>query len=495
VKTLIWWNRLAFFLFILGAVILAFGFTLQPKISDDLYLLWGFQNSSDTVGWLIKEYKEVTGRIWVILLTTFVSPHPFPENIYRAFIVVEIALLGALAWYCARGRDAWHRTVHNVQAMTIFATLLWFALPARNETVAWLIGNFAYFVPALFGLAFIAWLEHSMVTPGGESNVSRHLASDILSFLLGICAGVSHEQVVAACVTYLALVIFPVSRRLLLERPDVGRRVWIGAVGLMIGAAVLVSAPGNYVRTTYVVAPGLNELVERMVLYLSGAYFDMGTDTTGKSIWLGALVFVLLFFNRNASKREIAEGLKRGVFWCLISVATLLAMAPATNFISTRTTLFAVIFLYVGVAAATCRAQSLSGRGEAPQGQTKMERTEPRLIQSTAVLTILGCLFVVESVATLISNVSVAAEVANREEIVKKATLSNTTDDKSSIRVPFIATQAAALTYIQNPQHDTEFLLKWGKAVGRTIEHDASNAGPLPDSLNPLKAIKFRHKD
>jgi Family of unknown function (DUF6056) len=379
--------------------------------------------------------------------------------------------------------------------MTIFATLLWFALPARNETVAWLVGNFAYFVPALFALAFIAWLEHSMVTPGGESNVSRHLAFDILSFLLGICAGVSHEQVVAACVTYLALVIFPVSRRLLLERPEVGRRVWIGAVGLMIGAAVLVSAPGNYARMTYFVAPSLEEVIERMMLYLSGAYFDMGTEATGKSIWLGALVFVLLFFNCKAGKREIAEGLKRGVFWWLISVVTLLAMAPATNFISTRTTFFAVIFLYVGVAAATCRAQSFSSRGDAPQGQTKMERTEPRLIQSTAVLMILGCLLVVESVATLISNVSVAAEVAKREEIVKKATLLNTPGDKSSIRVPFIATQAAALTYIQNPQHDTEFLFNWGKAVGRTIEHDVSNAAPLPNSLSPLKAIKFRHKD
>ena len=490
--SLVWWNRLAFFLLCLGAIILAFTLTLQPKVSDDLYLLWGFQKSAGALDWIRTEYNGMTGRVWIILLTTFVSPHPLLEAVYRSLIVVEIAFLGALAWYCALGHGAWNRSRENLQAIAIFSTLLWFALPDRAETVAWLVGNYAYLVPALFGLAFIAWFERASVDSSGDSNAPHPLAFNIVSFLLGFCAGISHEQIVATCVTYCALVMLPMSRRYLLERETTAPRIWIGAAGLIFGAAVLVSAPSNFSRMAIYAAPSLSQIFERMALFLSGAYFDMGTETVGKYIWLGALVLTLLFFNRNADKREIAAGLKRGVFWLMISIVSLLAMTPATNFISTRTAFFAIIFLYVAVAAMSCRPQSIAGRGDRFDGQATTEQMESRFFLSTAVLAVLGCLVIVESVATLISNVSVAAEVARRDDIVKKAILSSAAGDKSPIRVPFIATQTAPLSYIQNPQHDREFLFNWGKAIGRTIEHDVSAGAPLPNSLNPLKAIKFR---
>ena len=341
----------------------------------------------------------------------------------------------------------------------------------------------------------MAWFERAGAISGDNKDVMRPVAFDVVSFVLGFCAGISHEQVVATCVTYCALVMFPVSRRFLLERETIAPpRVWVGAVGVILGAAVLVCAPSNFTRMAIYAAPSLKEIAERMVLFLSGAYFDMGTETIGKYIWLGALVFILLFFNRDANKREVVAGLKRGMFWWIISVVSLLAMAPATNFISTRTAFFAVIFLYVGIAAMMCRPQSFANQSGATDPVANGQPA-PRLILSTAVLTALGCLVLVESVATLISNASVAGDVAKRDEIVIKAMLSTASGDKSPIRVPFIATQTAPLTYIQNPQHDSEFLFRWGKAVGRTIEHDRSAGAPLPNSLNPLKAIKFRHKD
>ena len=493
---LIWCNRLAFFLLFLGAIILAFALTLQPKISDDWYLFWSFQKSAGALDYIIGQYTEVTGRLWLILLSTFVLPNPTVEIVYRAFIVIEIVLLAALAWYCALGPGAWRRTRENLQAMAIFGSLLWFALPERNETIAWTAGNFVYLVPALFGLVFIAWLERSMIaSPTDRDGVRWHRRpSDILSFLLGFSAGVSHEQIVAACAAYLALIVLPVSRDLLLGRRKIGSPVWIGAAGLVIGAALLVSAPGNYVRMGQIAAPSLSDAIERMALYIPGAFFQLGMGATGKYIWLGALVFTLLYFGRGADKGEILAGLKRGVFWWMISLVSLLAMAPATNFISPRTAFFAVIFLYVGLAAMTCRPQSIAGDASDDSRATgRSTLTIPRLVLSTAVLTILGCLVVVEAVAGLISNASVAAEFVRRDEIVKQAMLSTTNGDKSPIRVPFIATHTAALTYVQNPEHDAAFLTNWGMHIGRTIEHDVSDGAPLPDSLKPLKTIKFHH--
>lgn len=495
-KSLIWWNRLAFFLLFLGAIILAFALTFQPKVSDDWHVLWEYQKSAGAFDWIVTQYSRITGRVWIILLATFVLPNPSVEILYRSFIVVEIALLGALSWYCALGRGAWHKTRDNLQAMAIFGTLLWFALPERNETTAWMIGNFAYFVPALFGLAFIAWLERSAAGEHNDSQVERSRSSDILSFLLGFCAGVSHEQVVAASAAYLALVILPFSRTFLLERRNTGPSVWIGAIGLVMGAALLVSAPGNYARIAYVATPTLFDVVERMALYVASAYFDIGTGATGKYVWLGALVFTLLYFDRSADRRQIVAAFKRGAFWLIISVVTLLAMAPVTNFISTRTTFFAIIFLYIGFAAMTFRSKSIASNPLEGVATTDISvQTKPHPVLSTAVLTILGCLVVVEGVVTLVSNASVAAEFSNREAIVNKAMLSTTGSEKSPIRVPFISTQTGALTYIQNPHHDASFLGYWGNAIGRTIEHDVSAGAPLPLSFKPMKAIKFRQKD
>jgi hypothetical protein len=377
--------------------------------------------------------------------------------------------------------------------------LLWFALPARDETVAWLAGNFAYLVPAVFGLAFIAWIERALISPAGQDSARwRRKAHDVLSFLVGVSAGVSHEQIVAAGGTYLALTFFSVKRDLPLGQRKIGPRVWIAAVGFVVGAAVLVSAPGNYNRMSLIAAPSVPQMIERMALYVPGAFFEIGTGACGKYIWLGALVFTLLYFGQGWDMSEIHAGPKRAISWWIISLVSLLAMAPATNFIAPRTAFFAVIFLYIGLAAMVRRVPSnavdaLCSSGTAV-GSIQIGNV-PHFALSTAVLSILSCLVVVEATTTLISNVSVAAEFARRDEIVEKAQLTTANGDTSPIRVPFIATQTAVLTYVQNPEHDRNFLVAWGRHIGRTIEHDVSDGAPLPDSFQPLKAIKFWNRN
>jgi Family of unknown function (DUF6056) len=494
-----WWNRIALLVQFLGVVILGFTLALQPKISDDWYLVWNYQDSAGPFNFMVLEYTQWMGRGWGILLATFVLPNPVVEIVYRAFIVIEILLLAALAWYCALGPGAWRRSKENCQALAIFGSLMWLALPARDETVVWLVGNSVYLVSALFALAFIAWIERTLTTSPVDYSQARwrSAALGILSFLVGFGAGVSHEQVVAVCGAYLLLSALRLKCERNLQWRKIGSNVWITALGFVVGVAVLVCAPGNYARMAKIASPSVFEVIERMVLYVPGAFFELGTGTTGKNIWLAGLVFILLHLRVRGVLGEVLEGLKRGGFWWIISLCSLLVMAPATNFISPRTSFFAVIFLFVGFAAMTRRAPSMdvNSRGEPnrAKGLTQMER-EWHFALSTAVLMILACLVLVEAVAGLISNAAVAAEFARRIEIVERAKRSTANADFSPIRVPFITTQPAALTYIQSPEHDREFLANWGRRIGRPIVHDVTEGAPLPNSFKPLKAIKYRHR-
>jgi hypothetical protein len=483
-----WWSRVAFALIILGVLLLGCAFALQPKISDDWHLLWNHRESAGDLDYMATLYHGWTGRIWLILLATFVLPNPAAEIAYRTLIAAEILLLVALAWYCALGPGAWRRSRENFQAMAIFGALLWLALPARSETVAWLSGNFVYLVPALFGLTFMAWIERVSTLPPDEGDKTRRRLAilGITSFIVGFSAGVSQEQMVAACGAYLALTLLRIRRDSRPERRGIGPCVWMAALGFAVGVAVLVGAPGNYARMGNIAAPGLAVVIERMMLYVPGAFFELGTGATGKNIWLGALVFGLLYSSGGSVSGILGARLARAGFWWAISLVSLLAMAPASNFISTRTVFFAVIFLFIGLAALFVR---IPARAAGSDGAD-----DPRFAMGTAVLAILGCLVIVEALSGLLSNASIAAEFANREEIVERAKPSTAHGEVSPIQVPFIATRPAELTFLQNPEHDRMFLASWGRRIGRTIEHDVSESAPLPNSFAPLKAIKFRHK-
>ena len=475
-------------------VTLGFALSAQPKISDDWYLIWNYQDEMYPINFMASEYLNWTGRVWMILLAAFVLPNPAVETAYRAFIVLEILLLIALAWYCASGPGAFRRTRENIQRFSIFGCLLWLALPVRDQTVAWLTGNFVYLVSALFGLMFMAWIERSLSVSNLKYNLQgwRHNGMLSLSFLIGLAAGVSQEQVVSACIAFFALTIL----RLKCGRSCVSRKIrshiWIAAFGFILGVAILVCAPGNYSRIEKITSPSLMSVIERIFLYVPGAFFELGTGSTGKNIWLGVLIFILLNLSRLGEPLEMRARLKRAGFWWIVSLFSLLALAPVTNFISTRTSFFAVIFLFVGVAAMTRPMTSMSvDKLDISSNQIHIN-SDSRVALSSAVLIVLACLVFVEAIAALISNTSVAVEFSKRIEIVEREKRSTENFNALPIMVPFIATQPAVLTYLQSPAHDREFLSNWGMRINRPIVHDVTPNFPLPNSLDPIKAIKYR---
>ena len=94
-------------------IVLSLVFSLQPKISDEWYFIWNYQDSGSAFDFIVYEYTKWMGRGWAILFATFILPNPLLEIIYRAFIAIEIVILICLAWYCALGQIEWKNTIEK----------------------------------------------------------------------------------------------------------------------------------------------------------------------------------------------------------------------------------------------------------------------------------------------------------------------------------------------------------------------------------------------
>lgn len=458
----------AYILLITACIVLAALFYFQPRISDDWDDLWKYQNSKGIVDYWIIQYNGLTGRLPLILLSSLIFPHPTVELLYRIFILVEVLLLIMLAWYCALDKNGYRFSNGILQAFLIFGMLFWLALPVRSETVSWLSGNFVYLVPAILCLSFMAWSKYCFskeYTKTDLSFISIILKSPIW-FLIGFLAGSSQEQVISACVTFTAVNIYSKIATKNIKNIPIG--YWISIAGLFLGALFMIAAPGNYLRLRSIPNGGFVEAVERILLFIPGAFFEIGTENTGKSIWFGIIVLVTLFYKERAITHE---NIKCSVIWILVGLATLLTLLPATNQISPRTTFFVIIFLYIAVASLLFQCNNF---------------TRKPLV--SGILIILSLLVLVEALSGLISNISISAEFNKRWAIIN----ANRSD---LVAVPFIASKIeASLTYIDTPEHDRLFLQDLSRQVGFKVIHDVAKNAPLPASFKPLKAIKYHQR-
>lgn len=467
IKNLFLTDMFSYVLLTIGCLVLAALFYYQPRISDDWYELWEYQDSKGIIDYWVGHYNSVNGRLPLILLSSLVFPHPAVMGIYRLFIVAEVFVLIGLAWYCALGRYGFRFNGGMFQAFLVFGMLLWLSLPVRSETVSWLSGNFVYLIPGILGLMFIAFSKHCLSdgrTQSDASWVAAILKSPIW-FSIGFLAGSSQEQIISACAVFTAANIY---REIVARRfKEIPIRYWIAVMGLSLGAVVLVVAPSNVVRLGTIDSPSVLEIVERMLLFVPSAFFEIGTGNTGKSIWFGISILIVLFYKKGS---VTDASVSSAGTWIVVSVATLLALLPATNYISPRTSFFAIIFLYIAVASLLFENNIIA--------------RQPLV---SVILMIIGLLVLVEATAGMISNISVAAEFNRRWSIV----YANHSD---RVAVPFIATYPGSLTYIQTPEHDRMFLGALSKRVGFKVDHDVDETAPLPVSFMPLKGIKYHQR-
>lgn len=452
----------SYLLLALSCIILAALFYYQPMNSDDWYMIWTISNTNNVFDNCVSVYKNWTGRLPVMVLSSFVFSHPFYELAYRIFIIVEVFFMIGLAWYCAVGKNGFNFINGAVQSFVLFGMFIWLALPARSETVVWLSGNSAYLVPVIFGLFYMACSNFFLEAKTSIGPMVSILTFPFL-FLMGFLAGSSQEQIIAACAVYSLINLY--QRFQLKNIKSISINYWILLMGFSVGALFLIAAPGNYVRLSVMDAPGLIDIAKRMTLYISSAFFEIGTGELGKPIWMGILLLFALFYDKQL---DTPDNVREAKMWLCVSFATLLTLIPATNQISPRTTFFAVIFLYIAVATFLFK-----------------DKVFPKRAIVSLALLVTSALVLVEATVGLIANISVASEFNHRWALINA-------NQSKQMTVPFISTVPSNLTYIQTPEQDREFLKALSAHFGFKVEHDTSEGAPLPASLKPLKAIKFQ---
>jgi hypothetical protein len=425
-------------------------------------MIWGYQNTNNLIDGWIGVYKSWTGRLPLIVISSLGFFHQNFELAYRIFIIAEVFFMTGLAWYCAMGKGGLNLTNGVVQTFVLFGMLVWLALPVRSETVVWLSGNSVYLLPVIFGLFYMVCANFLL-----EAKSLKKFTSSIQTFpflfFIGFLAGSSQEQIILACIVYSLINLY--QRFKLKNLKSISINYWILLMGFSVGALFLIAAPGNYVRLSVMDPPGLIDIGKRMILYIPSAFFEIGTGELGKPIWMGILLLFALFYDKQLDK---PDNVREAKMWLCVSVATLLTLIPATNQISPRTTFFAVIFLYIAVATFLFKGKVFPNRQ----------------IVSVALLAT-SALVLVEATVGLIANISVASEFNHRWALINA-------NQSKHMTVPFITTIPSNLTYIQTPEQDREFLKALSTHVGFKVEHDTSEAAPLPTSFKPLKAIKFQ---
>ncbi len=145
--------------------------------------------------------------------------------------------------------------------------MLWFFMPDFAEVVTWITGTVTYLwtnlIILVFGLLYYKTycdVTNKRDTAGYEAT-GKSVAGVILSIIgyvvLGFGAGLSNEA--GACTILFALVLFFIYMIYNKHRIEIYQI--LGAISCVVGAALLILAPGNFARTA-VVAESSNILVK-----------------------------------------------------------------------------------------------------------------------------------------------------------------------------------------------------------------------------------------
>lgn len=449
---------------LIGLVTVWMAIWAHPSVADDWYVLWILEDSGSAWAFIQHMYQSWTGRVLSMALASLVLENPISTNIFRLTILPCFLLLGACVHYLATG-NAPRFDKPESRGFLLTTAILWLGIPVASETVVQTTGAIAYLFPTTFGLGFLTLFRcvRDRSQLGKVSSARSPIC--IVWLFTGIVVGTSNEQLVAGILFLLT------GWGLMLWRDkhliNLPLETWCGFIGLILGALILILAPGNYVRMGLLTEGSDRPLtiLARFCMYLAGAYFGLGTGDTGKGLWLGLSVLLLSGIPNLSGKRG-----KDTLLFLTAGIVTLTPIILLVNFAAPRTTFFPVVFLLMATVALT------------------NEDVDPSKVKSIRLVSfVIAFLVAIDGFVGWAANRNLSIEMAERLTLIRKSAY----EGRKEVEVPYLTTIPSRLTFMLNPAQDKAFVDQMSKRQGLSGGlHDNSPQSPRPLTVNPLKKLK-----
>ncbi|MDR0527944.1 MAG: DUF6056 family protein [Spirochaetaceae bacterium] len=207
---------------------------LTPLIADDYSYSLGINSVADIPNSVYGSWLGWNGRCIVLFLAQFWllvgKPYFNLANtlVYCAFIL--------LTYFHITGGLRKFKPALFV-AINLF---YWFLVPAWGQNFLWLTGSCGYLWATLIVLFFLVPFRKK----SDFKEYNLNIVSSALFFIIGLMAGCSYENIGAA-VLFLLIAYFVMK---ILNKEKISLFEITGTAGFLLGFALLVAAPGNYVR-------------------------------------------------------------------------------------------------------------------------------------------------------------------------------------------------------------------------------------------------------
>ncbi len=297
------------FIFIKQVPLLADDFALKPlagSVHDVFLSAWNM-------------YWHTDGRIGLYLLNGFLFFMPqWLSAILRAIIPALVILVLCRIVY----GSGWKSKVSGLTVIVLYCALRW-AVPGYGEAFLWLTAT-NYSLASIFGL--MALIPFADLARGVNNKINRPLLCNVAIFLAYLGVGLT-DYLMAGGVLLFAL--FSAGYAHFYRGENVSWVLW-PLIGLVVGIAILLAAPGNFVRASHFDGIGLFNNFFTLLLYHLDYFKEVILVLSG----VAAIAFVALY-NSSPSKKikNIIAGMFGQNVWVLsiISIGVFLGIIFAAS--------------------------------------------------------------------------------------------------------------------------------------------------------------------
>lgn len=215
---------------------------------------------------------------------------------------------------------------------------LFIFLPAFNQTILWITGSANYLWGTLILLTFIFFYFQYYITGRSRNNI----VFSIFIFILGIIAGWTNENSVITTLLFLFLFL------LFIKKTKKHIPVWIvlGIIGLTIGAAFMILAPGNFARVGIEVDLSGKSTIEIIKHQIKNFIYIYKTV---HGVPILSLIYIALFFwQYKTEDKEKSRELKASFIFFLMAHFSICIMIFSPYF-PIRASFFSVTLLIISV--------------------------------------------------------------------------------------------------------------------------------------------------